>query len=576
MKIFFSSFFVHFVLLIGTQQGFAAEILYTCEVRPNCTITEKGGARDSFDPNYCETMLGHPQYDSGTCEGGKLNGIIRITKFFSGSSPIYSFLKYKDGSAVIEKGGPAFSFGDSIEIGFYGTSIYANCGKPGVLNFQEKYEQKCEEAKAYFGAQAFEKQNIKRSLFKIRTVKNSEIKQAPLALQDENNSIKSCDEQLTEHNRKIAVKTYGTQRDVNLKIIELYSGVCSSEPGASKNLERARSINAYIDNGNKNPPSSTTDNRGVGVAKSNNEIRVPSSNAISCNGQIIAIAEKYGNDRLAYYRAAKTLYEGNCANDPDAVQSIAQANYFLNKQQGSNENVDRPLVQSNQVASSGNSSQACQQKIVAIQQQGSTEARASRGDALAESRAFYTVNLRQKALFEGECSSHPQARTYVSSAESGIRQWGSKCSQAGGSSDCGAGTSNEFANNTPSRIANGTRGSNEKSPPSGSTANGQHWVDAVTHQCVRYKAILVGSDSSSQWYEYTNICGDTVKVWSDDLGSGAFGSLAVLKSGQSSKSWFSIKGKYAITQLKYFACKEHEGNFDVHFDKDYLKCFYRD
>lgn len=98
-------------------------------------------------------------------------------------------------------------------------------------------------------------------------------------------------------------------------------------------------------------------------------------------------------------------------------------------------------------ASSVNRSRAtseaqCMQKIIAIQKRGDADAKASRGNVVGQGRALYAASRAQKELFEGECASHPQAGSYVSSGEAGMREWGDKCEQAGGGTDCsGSGSS---------------------------------------------------------------------------------------------------------------------------------------
>lgn len=92
-----------------------------------------------------------------------------------------------------------------------------------------------------------------------------------------------------------------------------------------------------------------------------------------------------------------------------------------------------------QSASSGSgggriSLQQCHQKIVAIHSELAAVQQANRGNDAVVMQAMNLSNQRQKSLFEGDCSHHPQAREYVAAAEANLGSMSNSSSGVAGQS----------------------------------------------------------------------------------------------------------------------------------------------
>lgn len=95
-------------------------------------------------------------------------------------------------------------------------------------------------------------------------------------------------------------------------------------------------------------------------------------------------------------------------------------------------------------------------------------------------------------------------------------------------------------------------------------------VNQLTSRCVSAKTGHV--DGKVTWFTIENRCGETVKVWIDDNGSGRFGSMMELNGGQSQKGWYSND---KVRGIQFFACPAMEGGKEVYSDRATQKCFVR-
>ena len=233
-------------------------------------------------------------------------------------------------------------------------------------------------------------------------------------------------------------------------------------------------------------------------------------------------------------------------------------------------------------ASSVNRSRAtseaqCMQKIIAIQKRGDADAKASRGNVVGQGRALYAASRAQKELFEGDCASHPQASSYVSSGEAGMREWGDKCEQAGGGTDCsGSGpvqassslsqsNSRELGQSSAAPSFSSDSDSDTSSLPKGVIVDGK-----VTELCVKYKPLQV--DGVASWFQFTNGCNEAIFISHGNAGSNYLGSRSELRAGESTKSWY-LNTKY--NGVRYIACKAKINGKDVRLDKKSGQCYYR-
>lgn len=182
--------------------------------------------------------------------------------------------------------------------------------------------------------------------------------------------------------------------------------------------------------------------------------------------------------------------------------------------------------------SSRPSEKECFQKIVAIQKQSD----------------MYLVSQQQKTLFEGECSHHSQARSYVSAAEQAMRDMGRLQSSV----------------QSPSRNL-----ADDSSQRDG--LKRVRYVGEVTEMCVRYRTLKVSGNSTS--YEFENGCNENIKVYIKHSGSSNYGGLTSLRAGQKTESWY-LNTKH--TGVNYIGCRSSISNKDVHLDEQLLRCFVRE
>ena len=291
------------------------------------------------------------------------------------------------------------------------------------------------------------------------------------------------------------------------------------------------------------------------------------SGAISENeGQLCAYKA-----RVAQLTGKKMMPMKSPSNSNKPPPQLADASDARQSNSASNENQENN--------NSKNSGGSCRDKIIAIQLQGDAKYKANRGNRLSQARAMFETNQAQKELFSGECASEPDATKYVSSAETSMQDWGSKCQQAGGGSDCGVTTSQSSSNSTQA-----DSGSNTTSSPSSSNStqaesdsstgasedNRRVYDGLVTDHCVRFKP-LNRADGGIAWFALENGCNETIKVWYGNVGSNYFGSLMDLKAGRSDKSWYDYK-KYS--GVNYIGCKEKIHGKDVYLDKKTNSCYY--
>ncbi len=125
-----------------------------------------------------------------------------------------------------------------------------------------------------------------------------------------------------------------------------------------------------------------------------------------------------------------------------------------------------------------------------------------------------------------------------------------------------SGQSNPTGSSTVHVLSGGPLGNSDKRRQTGT----------VTELCVKFRNLHV-NESGMQWYEFTNGCTETIQIW-HTFTSDKFGNLAVLKAGQSDKSWYSVTGQYARTGIRYFACRETERGQRVYYSEKDGFCYY--
>jgi hypothetical protein len=113
--------------------------------------------------------------------------------------------------------------------------------------------------------------------------------------------------------------------------------------------------------------------------------------------------------------------------------------------------------------------------------------------------------------------------------------------------------------------------SSGSSPGSTGTSNSVIYLELV-NSCVQLRNTRLESGILN-WYTVTNSCGFEVKFYHDPNFTGAYGSLAILKPGQTDSSWWDIrKGQ----NMSYYVCPAYgPAGEDVYTEKAYLNCFFR-
>lgn len=171
---------------------------------------------------------------------------------------------------------------------------------------------------------------------------------------------------------------------------------------------------------------------------------------------------------------------------------------------------------------------------------------------MAETAVLNRVNQKQLALFTGECAHHPNAASYVGSAREQLAQSGHAIDTA--ASRPGQALSNQAGGQAGS-------GSDEESC-------NRRYVGEITEHCVRYRPLHTGSIGA--WFELSNACSSTIKVWHSSTSTDRFGALSIIKAGQLTKSWFNHT---KMSGIRYVGCRETSDGRDVHFDEKLQRCF---
>lgn len=410
----------------------------TCEIRPNCTITETFFPNPDFVRPPCEMVLNGIQLDGGSCITGKLNGVVRKTYYSENNKADLVYIqKYADGIQQSERNTFFIRYqAGKVIAEQYGTGMSPICGNIGSFNPPPENREVCEGVRVMYGEEAFLKQPpFKRTHFKVQLVSATATNSASSVVANRNELKKDdCDTQLAEHKRKWDKKIYDSGRDAELKEIEMYSGVCADKPGADKLLTLAKARLEYRNNGFKNKYELAAEAAKSSSTSQNDSAK--KSAETQCLDIRRAITARYpevfsipgSQERLIAYES------GPCANEADAEMQIANSKRILAI---GGVSASSGISSANRRDNNSTATSSCRQKIVAIQTKGDADSRAAGGDAIMQAKAMYNASAAQEALFSGECASDPQASSYVSSARSAMRDWGSKCQQFGGDASCG-------------------------------------------------------------------------------------------------------------------------------------------
>lgn len=91
----------------------------------------------------------------------------------------------------------------------------------------------------------------------------------------------------------------------------------------------------------------------------------------------------------------------------------------------------------------------------------------------------------------------------------------------------------------------------------------------ITELCVKFRPLQ--RDGNASWFEFHNGCNEPINVRYGNKGTGVFGSMASLRPGQSSKSWYLNTRYDGVT---YYACRQQVNGQDVHADQKTNQCYY--
>lgn len=129
---------------------------------------------------------------------------------------------------------------------------------------------------------------------------------------------------------------------------------------------------------------------------------------------------------------------------------------------------------------------------------------------------------------------------------------------------------NSSVRGTPAPLAASPSGGTGTGTSPTTSADGKVYVDRID-SCAQVENTRI--ESIAQWYKVTNICSNTIKFYSDNNFTSAYGSLKIMPPGQSDTSWYSReKG----TSLNYYVCPANgPSNEDVYTDTALLNCYYR-
>lgn len=239
----------------------------------------------------------------------------------------------------------------------------------------------------------------------------------------------------------------------------------------------------------------------------------------------------------------------------------------------SSANTEKAISQGTERRAAVMSVQACHEKIVAIHLQGDRERKAAGRDPSMEEAASNRSRQAQLDLFSDQCAHHPQAKSYVRSAQEQLRQSAESHGSSGTLLSASTPPASDYSTaNTSTPMS---RATNESSGFDATAPKGIRYVGPVTDNCARYKPLKLDTSVGTQWFELSNGCTEPINIWYASLPSGRFSSLTRLNRGEASKSWFSTRGQYAVREIKYFACRQMENGLQVHFDEKKMYCYVR-